>query len=94
MVKISVRIHAMQIAGGRFHLPSCTIYAVYLRKICFHKCNININYKNVENIKNYKILKITYHHAVAITFWHIFFQVIFLIHLKSRGQITYKNLPF
>lgn len=41
--------------------PSSTIYAVYLTKMCFlHKCETNVNYKNVGSIKNYEILKNTY----------------------------------
>lgn len=37
--------------------------------------------KNVENIKNYEILKITYHYTEAITFWHISFQVFFFLNI-------------
>lgn len=49
--------------------------------------------KNVENIKNSEILKVTDHHAKEITYWHIFFQVFFPYTFKehSGDQITYKK---
>ena len=73
--------------------PSGTIYAVYFTKMCFlHKCDTNVNYKNVGSIKNYENIK---KHLLACRSNYMLAYFLsgfssYMLNEYSRDQITYK----
>lgn len=86
-------LHKLQVDS--FLSPRAPFYAVYLTKMCFlHKCDTNVNYKNVENIKNYAILKITYHYTEALHLLAYFLSGFLLIHLKSMHNLLFRSISF